>query len=548
MRKITKLIGFACLCTAAFAAPSIDKVQNNYSWTLPGMPSYGIAQGSIFAIIGTGLGPTTLTQASGFPLQTSLAGVSVQVTVGGTTKNVPLYYVSDKATAGVLPSDTPTGAGTITVTNNGASGSGNITVVQRAFGMLTVNGAGSGTVAAQNFTINSQTLPLPNVSGGAANAGDTIILWGTGMGPWVGHDTNAGTTEYQDMKDASGVQVFIGGMPATVAYAGRAFYPGLDQINTTVPTGLTGCYNAVVVQIGSYISNVGTLPVAQSGRTCQDSTTGQTGDQIAALNGKTTFNFGTVGLSKGVNLGMTGTETTSETGTAAFERVTPAQFNAFPQLAQPSANNCTVWSFGVDASGNPVIPSFTPLDAGTITISSPAGGTQTITRNSDGTYKTANLGTGSYFPANGGTVTVSGAGGADIGSFTASINVPSGFTWTNRAAAATVNRANGQEIDWTGGAAGTFVTMTGTSIAATQTGQFTGIAGFTCIAPAEANKFTIPSWVLLSLPPSPSLAGFSLPGSLSVADYGAPVSFTATGLDLGFVDFFASSSRTVTYQ
>ena len=71
------------------AQPVIDAdgVTNNASYLSSGLPNSGIAQGSIFAIFGGGLGPTSLQQATRFPLPTDLGGTSVKVTVGTTTVN-----------------------------------------------------------------------------------------------------------------------------------------------------------------------------------------------------------------------------------------------------------------------------------------------------------------------------------------------------------------------------------------------------------------------------------------------------------------------------
>lgn len=108
---------------AAFAlaqTPVVNAVVNNFSYTPPGLPNYGIAQGSILVIFGANLaaGSSGLQAA---PLQTDLDGVSVQVTVGGVTTQAPLYYVMPNQIAGVLPSATPVGSGQVVVTNNGQS-------------------------------------------------------------------------------------------------------------------------------------------------------------------------------------------------------------------------------------------------------------------------------------------------------------------------------------------------------------------------------------------------------------------------------------------
>jgi len=44
-----------------FAQPSVFAIQNNYSGTKPGLPSYGISPGSLFVIAGSNLAATANT-------------------------------------------------------------------------------------------------------------------------------------------------------------------------------------------------------------------------------------------------------------------------------------------------------------------------------------------------------------------------------------------------------------------------------------------------------------------------------------------------------
>src|SRR3979409_779851 len=91
----------------AAAQPKVTAVVNNSSFAPPSSPTYGIAQGSLFALQGTGIGPDqvpSLPDLAKGPLTTSLSGVSVNITVNGTTVQAPLYYVSAGQNAGVLPS------------------------------------------------------------------------------------------------------------------------------------------------------------------------------------------------------------------------------------------------------------------------------------------------------------------------------------------------------------------------------------------------------------------------------------------------------------
>ena len=136
-----RLLAYFSLCAfcgaAVLAQPVVNAVENNYSYVLPGLPNYGIAQGSIFVIFGSNLAAV----ASGFqgvPLKTTLDGVSVQFVVQGATTQALLYYVMPNQIAGILPSATPVGTGTVVVTSGGQSSApAPIAVVQSAIGIAT---------------------------------------------------------------------------------------------------------------------------------------------------------------------------------------------------------------------------------------------------------------------------------------------------------------------------------------------------------------------------------------------------------------------------
>src|SRR5258708_4549565 len=108
----------------AMAQPSIGAggVLNAGSYAYQGLPNSAIAQGSIFSIFGTAMGGSPV-QAKTFPLQTHLDDgtgktTSVAVTVNGTTVNALILFAKDLQINAVLPSNTPVGTGTITVTYN----------------------------------------------------------------------------------------------------------------------------------------------------------------------------------------------------------------------------------------------------------------------------------------------------------------------------------------------------------------------------------------------------------------------------------------------
>jgi uncharacterized protein (TIGR03437 family) len=60
----------------------------------------------------------------------------------------------------------------------------------------------------------------PNTTCGAANPGDTLILWGTGLSAVSGSDA-AGAGLGQNMPNLS-LQLWVGGVQAKVIYQGRS--------------------------------------------------------------------------------------------------------------------------------------------------------------------------------------------------------------------------------------------------------------------------------------------------------------------------------------
>lgn len=354
--------------------PVIGGLLNNYSFVQPGLPNYGIAQGSIFDIFGTNLGDGSAPLQS-VPLSTTLTGVSASVTVNGMTVPLILYFVQPSQVAAILPSITPFGNGQITLTNKGqTSAPFPIEVVPSAFGILTPNGAGYGMAAL--FDSTYKLLDFTN----AVNPGEYVTIWGTGLGP-----VNGDESELQTPRDLTNIpiEVDIGGVPAIVAYHGRSAYPGLDQINVIVPAGLPGCFVSVVVRTGDVVSNYATIPVAASGRTCSDPIFGLSVAQIQTLSNSGFFVRGTITINKDVNTipGLTATAppvvTTTDAASVLFISV-PSDFRFSASLFAglgASLGSCMV--YGINSAGSILGPDFgrgTSLDAGSaLNVTGPNG-------------------------------------------------------------------------------------------------------------------------------------------------------------------------------
>ena len=246
MSKVFRLLCFTTyvLNLAANLSGAIAGVYNAASWAPPSLPNSGIAQGAMFTVYGSGLGPPTIQHAESYPLPTTqgLAGTTIQVTVGTVTETCIMLYTVATQAAAILPSATPTGFGTLTLSYQGANSSITIQVVAAAFGTFTLNQGGTGPAVVTDTAFN----PITMVN--AAHPGDTLILWGTGLGAGSGDETEPP----QPVDLGTGVQVFIENQPATVLYGGRGSSAGVDQINFVVPAGISGgCKTSIAVREGS---------------------------------------------------------------------------------------------------------------------------------------------------------------------------------------------------------------------------------------------------------------------------------------------------------
>jgi uncharacterized protein (TIGR03437 family) len=518
--------------------PVISAVTNGASYNDPSLPNGGIAQGAVAVIKGINLGPATISVASNAFQSTTLSGTSVSITVKGTTVAGLMYYTSATQVAVLLPSNTPVGTGTITVTYNDQAGPASpITVVANNLGILTItsDGAGAGIVTYPDYGLVSTSKAAncggPNTFCGAANPGDTLTLWATGLGPVTGNDA-AGAGLGQNMPNIP-LMVWLGGVQAPVIYQGRSgCCVGLDQIVFTVPNKVpTGCAVPLLVQINNQISNGVAIPVASGSRTCTPTNPGLS-TATALLSTTSSVRLGTLELKRQDN-------------NPGFQDVARVQFFGLSVLPayQPfflsyvdtsSLGTCQVYN-NLNNGFNAPLTDTGGLDAGSPLSVKGAGGTQNVV-GAGGQYRGTLSANGSFLAP--GTFTVSLPGGADIPAFSASITIPALATMTSPPPdnnnSFVVNRSSGLTVTWTGGSSGGYVLLDGGS--ATDNTYNTG-ASFECVVPASAGTFTVPPSVLLAMP-----AGNF--GGLDFFPTVNPVTFSATGLDLAFVsaqyDYFAA--------
>jgi uncharacterized protein (TIGR03437 family) len=502
---------------SAGTGPVITRVTNNSSDIPAGFPNSGIAQGALFKIVGGSLadgGDATLhdSQASG-GLPFTLNGSTVTVTVGTTTVNVPLYYATPGQIDGVLPANTPLGAGTVTVTHNGAvSNAYPIQVVAAAPGITTYNGSG----VTQHAT-TGQLVTYTN----SAEPTEVIIIWGSGFGATTDSDTSYATSPHQT---SIPYNIYIGGIQASVAYAGRSVYPGVSVFGVTIPQNApTGCYVPITaVANGNVVGNVVTIPIHVGKGTCSDPQLGFSGDQISSLSGRSSVNTGVVFVGQST---APGAGTTNVAG-AVFNQVTGANYAGG---ATVSIGGCIL----LQATSGSSTGTATGLSPGTIIVTGPSGTNVTLTaiQGATGTY----FATIPAIPTTGGAYVFNATAGSQVGAFTTTVNFPNPIlSWTNQSAAATIARGGGLTVAWTGGSPGSYVTISGSSTSGGATGTYT------CIAPQSALSFTVPAYVLLGLP-----AGN---GSTAVTNSTNLSTFTASGLDFGGAVGTASFSVASNYN
>jgi uncharacterized protein (TIGR03437 family) len=576
-RTLFLLLGTMAATVPVLAQPAIranDGVLNASSYQAD------IARGSWFVIFGSGMGPASIALAPGVPFPTELAGTRVTFTpaAGGTAIDTRLWYTLAGQLAGLLPSSAAAGDYDVRVIyNSQTSAPRRVRVVERNFGFATVSQNGAGPAQATNASLNngvslvrftSGTISFNNLNWQhrPAYMGETLVLWGTGVGADAQSDVNGGTSG--DQTAAGNIRVILGGTTEiTPTYAGRSSgSPGLDQINFALTGNVPlGCTVSLQVRAGGRLSNLGSIAIASSPQ-AQCTHPSLTQAQLARLDAGGTLNVGNLSLLKLSTrttvpvLGTIVSET--ETVTGFFSRYTISQVaDANFSLIQIGA--CSVFrrtgDLGSIAAGTPP----TPLNAGSqLTLNGPGASNRALPLGQGGVYSLTLFqsgfggfgGQGSQ-TLNQGTYMITGPGGADVGAFSASVNFPGAFTWTNESSVPNViPRGQNLNITWTGGGDGlvTVSGFAGSQAGGTQQNPIYDVAGFTCTAQASAGNLTVPSSVLQQMP---QVTGDITSGSigniqvLAVPDpsRGQGV-FNAPNVDIAFFTYASGSGKSVGFN
>jgi uncharacterized protein (TIGR03437 family) len=539
--------------TTTTPTPTITAVQDAAGNT----PS--IAQGSIFIVKGTNLSASGFNEFS-LPYPTSSSSIQIAFTAssGGASTNAYLVYLYNESgtnqLAAILPSTLAAGSYNVTVTNNNGSVTAPfaVTVVQHKPGLFTQDSSGAGLAVIQNY-ISASELDINRFTTGVVNQtsispakpGQTLIAWATGLGPVTTGDSTA--PPFLNFLPGLNVQVIVGGVSITPTFAGRSGYPGEDQINFVLPANVpTGCTVSFQVSVNGTLSNPTFFAIAPSASANACVVPGLTTSQLQNLDNGGTVTGGAFDLEQFSANIITAAGNVAETFAlvgGGFSQVTGFQLAASPVLAyQPGGCQVTVIAASQIGSGGqsgqtPVTTTgtATALDAGVITLTGPTASNinnAALTETSNVynltiTEQITGLPSGVTLPGIpnasvvGGTYTLKGAGGKDVGPFTASINLGTPLTITG-GLPATINRSTGLTLNWTGGNATDEVEIFGES------GGASGFGTFVCIANAGAGTFTVPASILNQLP-AVTAAGLSAgsTGLLGVFSTPSPVAFSA---------------------
>lgn len=546
----------------------------------------GIAAGGVFVVKGSHLSPDGAFQASGYPLTTTLNGVSLALSPAAGGAGIPAYLISAYNSGGtsqlaaLLPSTVAPGSYNLTVTSNGVTSAAvGVTVAARKFNLFTADSTGSGAAALQvvdwNGNYHYNRFTTQTISGNAvspAHPGDFVVAYGTGLGAIQLPDQSPPGA--LDLRAQVSIQVLIGGEAVTPLYAGRSpDYPGIDQVNFQLPADVaTGCVQTIQVSVNGSLSNAANISIAPAGSdTCSPAPVSN--DILSRLDQGGAFTVGNFWLTQlsptpGQPLAG-GLGNVNESAYGGFVKYTGNQLASAAALLNPTGS-CQVLRV-VGNSGQLVFgPVGAYLNAGQLILTGPGVANRPFTVDtSTGIYSlplgaTSSSTSSVHLPigfssfnaapsVSPGTYQLIGNGGGDIGIFSASMTFGQPLA-IQGGLPLSIARTSDLTLSWTGGNPGDVVSVTGisgTMIGGTSATPIYNAAKFTCSTTAGAGSITVPSSLLMQLPAS----GTNGIGYLSVTSGPQPVAgnglFTApltaggttdAGFFLGALGLFGTTS------
>jgi uncharacterized protein (TIGR03437 family) len=213
----------------------------------------GVAPGSLVSIFGSELA-AGLTQNDTVPLSTTLSNVSVKV------NNIPagLYFVSGgqinaEIPWDVLPAGMTSGQVTVVVTRNGVSSPPQqVNIIPVAPGIFYLPTMGGWAIAINSDgSLAAPVDAIPTVATHPAAANDVLAILATGLGAVDSPIANGAASLDKLRNTVVKPVVLVGGQPATVAFSGLSpQFPGVNQVNFTVPSGIPAGTVALQLQEG----------------------------------------------------------------------------------------------------------------------------------------------------------------------------------------------------------------------------------------------------------------------------------------------------------
>ena len=201
---------------------------------------YDVAPGAYVSIYGTNLASATMAASPPYPLQIA----DVQVLVNGTAQAIQFVSAGqiNFIYAGVSP-----GLTQLTVKNANGQNTVNVRVAPAVPSIFLLDT--KSTAAAENALTGAVVGPNAPL-----HAGDFLELFLTGLGA----TTLQGGLNYAQLQPT----VTVGGKNCAVLYAGLTpGFAGLNQINCTVPAGVTGGMVPVIVNSGGRLSSTAFIAV-----------------------------------------------------------------------------------------------------------------------------------------------------------------------------------------------------------------------------------------------------------------------------------------------
>ncbi|MBS1826459.1 MAG: beta-propeller fold lactonase family protein [Acidobacteria bacterium] len=502
----------------------LTAVTNRFSNSPYGATNSGIARGSYIAITGKNIGPANRAQPP--------SGITIEIRSGDTvTRAIPVSAEANLVTA-VVPSNTPAGEATLTLTYNGRSANPvPLTIVEISPGIRSNTETGYGTAIAWNVPPGIPLSPpsealiqVFNTMSNPARPGQHMVVMATGLGPVDADETKPLLLELNVE-----AEVIVGHKAAKVLAKVRG-QEGADFILFQLPQDVpTGCYVPIAVRAGGALSNIPGISISADGAPCSDPT-GLSSSDIESAERTGSLSVGVIQLNR---LEFNG-EADSEIGVrfarynksdlyASFSAAT-ADIGVRSGLAVPPQGTCTVTPVSTAKEGLDISPDPAPFQrfnpGPSLAFSGPSGNLQ--------------LTPPDYYQ-NSPRPFVPGDYTVDSGTWKAALTLPPPIQWTNRAALNAINRNEDLTVTWTGGTAGKeFVMIVGLA-------QGNGItAAFACLEAVSAGKFTVPSWILSNLPASTDIVdgNDTFPGGiLGVITIPATSAGRFTAPNTGFATF-----------